>query len=207
MYVRTGRSGELTPMAILRTPIIKFRCSGQLAKTIVLYTWKSLQCVRAYVVPLDPHTPDQLVQRARMRTATRWWNHNQNTRAGRDAWNQFRTTHKKHMTGFSAFCSEIMRQIPTVPTAHFATHCVTTAPHTVTVYMQTADFSEPELEPGYFWVYYSTLPWSDKFALSVSQTIPAILTVTLPDTVALPVYLLIWKKRYRSGIMLSQTPS
>lgn len=186
--------------------MIKFRCSGQLGRTIVLYTWKSLQCVRQYVVGRDPRTPAQLVQRSRMTTAVAWWQYNQNPDANRPAWAHLRTSYKKHMTGFSLFCSNFMRQILTTPTAHFATHAANTAPNTVTVYLQPADFSAPALEPGYFIVYYSTLPWTDSNPVSAVEIIPAILTVTLPATVAFPLYILLRKGYYRSGIMHVPAP-
>ena len=51
-------------MAKLKAPLLSLGASGAIAKTMVFFGWKGLNCVREYVVPSNPKTAAQLAQRA-----------------------------------------------------------------------------------------------------------------------------------------------
>lgn len=53
-------------MAKLKGPLFSLGASGQLAKTLVFGAWKGLNTVRSYVVPANPKSAAQLIQRAFM---------------------------------------------------------------------------------------------------------------------------------------------
>lgn len=50
-------------MAKLNAPLFSFQASGQLAKALVYFGWKGLNVVRSYVVPANPQSAAQTVQR------------------------------------------------------------------------------------------------------------------------------------------------
>lgn len=51
-------------MAKLKAPLMSLGASGQLGKTLVYFAWKGLNVVREYVVPSNPQTAAQIIQRA-----------------------------------------------------------------------------------------------------------------------------------------------
>ena len=51
-------------MAKLKAPLLSLGASGQLAKTLVFFSWKGINAVREYVVPANPDTTKQQTQRA-----------------------------------------------------------------------------------------------------------------------------------------------
>lgn len=55
-------------MAKLKAPLMSMGASGKLAGALVFFPWKGLNCVREYVVPSNPDTPLQGVQRGYVTT-------------------------------------------------------------------------------------------------------------------------------------------
>lgn len=53
-------------MAKLKAPLFSFGASGKLADALVFLPWKGLNCVREYVVPANPKSDDQVVQRGNL---------------------------------------------------------------------------------------------------------------------------------------------
>lgn len=60
-------------MAIVRTPLLSFSASGKIAKSIVFSRWKGLNTARQYVVPANPNTAAQQVQRGLFATLAAVW--------------------------------------------------------------------------------------------------------------------------------------
>lgn len=56
-------------MAKLKGPLMSLGASGKLANTLVFFPWKGLNVVREYVVPSNPKTALQIVQRGYMTEA------------------------------------------------------------------------------------------------------------------------------------------
>lgn len=50
-------------MAKLSAPLFSFGAAGKLAKALVYFGWKGLDCVRSYVIPSNPKTAAQVTQR------------------------------------------------------------------------------------------------------------------------------------------------
>lgn len=122
-------------MAKLRTPLMGFSARGQIAKSVVAYKWKSLNCLRAYVIPSDPKTPAQLAQRATHRTAHeawRDWYADSNTRA---AWDLFKRTYRRKGAGYNAYMSNAIREINRTPDPFFVTNITRLNPLLATAYM------------------------------------------------------------------------
>lgn len=55
-------------MAKLTGPFFSLGASGAIAKTLVAFPWKGLNCLRKYVVPANPNTTAQQTQRGYLRT-------------------------------------------------------------------------------------------------------------------------------------------
>jgi len=56
-------------MAKLVAPLFSFGASGKLGNALVFFPWKGLDVVRSYVVPTNPNTAGQIVQRGYMADA------------------------------------------------------------------------------------------------------------------------------------------
>lgn len=56
-------------MAKVNAPLFSFNASGSLAKSLVFFGWKGLDCVRSYVTPTNPKTAGQVTQRGYMTAA------------------------------------------------------------------------------------------------------------------------------------------
>jgi hypothetical protein len=50
-------------MAKLNAPLFSFNAAGKLANSLVYFAWKGLDCVRSYVIPANPKTAAQVIQR------------------------------------------------------------------------------------------------------------------------------------------------
>jgi len=50
-------------MAKVNAPLFSFNAAGQLAKSLVYFGWKGLDCVRSFVIPSNPKTAAQVTQR------------------------------------------------------------------------------------------------------------------------------------------------
>ena len=56
-------------MAKLRGPLFSLSASGAIAKTLVYFGWKGLKVVRQWVMPTNPDTDAQKIQRAYLTAA------------------------------------------------------------------------------------------------------------------------------------------
>ena len=55
-------------MAKLKAPLLSFGASGAIGKSIVYFPWKGLDAVREYVIPTNPKTALQTIQRGYLTT-------------------------------------------------------------------------------------------------------------------------------------------
>jgi len=53
-------------MAKVNAPLMSFGASGALAKALVYFSWKGIDCVRQFVIPSNPKTTKQTTQRTYM---------------------------------------------------------------------------------------------------------------------------------------------
>ncbi len=56
-------------MAKLKGPLMSLGASGKLANTLVFFPWKGLNVVREYIVPSNPKTALQIIQRGHLTAA------------------------------------------------------------------------------------------------------------------------------------------
>jgi hypothetical protein len=90
-------------MAILKTPLLSFSARGKIAKTLVFMGWKGLNTVRQYVVPANPQTTAQTVQRDLLTDIVAAWRNFFVTTSGRDAWMKQAGQESSPMSGFNSF--------------------------------------------------------------------------------------------------------
>jgi len=55
-------------MAKLKAPLFSFEARGKIADALVYFPWKGINCVRQYVIPANPKTDPQIIQRGHLTT-------------------------------------------------------------------------------------------------------------------------------------------
>ena len=90
-------------MAKVTGPLFSLSASGQIAKTLVFMKWKGIDDVRKYVIPANPNTAAQQVQRAFITAALAMWHVTDWIAADLTAWNLLATTLGRVMSGFNSF--------------------------------------------------------------------------------------------------------
>ena len=97
-------------MAKLTAPLLSLAASGQIGKAMVIFGWKGIQVARQYVVPANPKTTLQQIQRNRLDAAVDEWQGAAYTATDQTAWNRFAGTLEKVMSGFNAMMRTHMAQ-------------------------------------------------------------------------------------------------
>ena len=90
-------------MAKVKTPLLSFSASGQIAETLVYFDWKGLDVVRSYAIPANPKTAGQQAQRSHFTNAVNAWHTVPLTATDVAAWNRYAPTLADIMSGFNAF--------------------------------------------------------------------------------------------------------
>ncbi|MBA7636415.1 hypothetical protein ES703_44033 [subsurface metagenome] len=93
-------------MAKLKGPFMSLGASGQLGKTLVAFPWKGLHCLRTYVVPANPQTDAQTVQRNFFTDAVTAWHTAAYNALDAVAWNRLAGIADKIMSGFNRMIRE-----------------------------------------------------------------------------------------------------
>lgn len=60
-------------MALVNGPLFSLDASGKLANSLVYSKWKGRSLVREYVIPANPRSLSQTIQRGVFTALTRWW--------------------------------------------------------------------------------------------------------------------------------------
>lgn len=97
--------------ATLTAPLFSFGAAGQLAKSLVFFSWKGLKVVRSYVVPANPKTANQTTQRSHMTAAVAEWHAATYTADDVTAWNRLAGIAAAIMSGFNRMCQEFITEI------------------------------------------------------------------------------------------------
>lgn len=95
-------------MAKVNAPLLSFEARGQIAKAVVHFPWKGINAVRQYVIPANPQSADQTVQRNFMTDAVAEWHGMTPTAADVIAWNRYAGTLAKIMSGYNAFVKSFL---------------------------------------------------------------------------------------------------
>lgn len=73
-------------MALVNGPLFSLSASGQLGKALVYSRWKGRDYVREYVIPANPRTLPQFLQRGLLTAASRWWAGLANDTGAQESW-------------------------------------------------------------------------------------------------------------------------
>jgi hypothetical protein len=137
-------------MAKVRGPLISLDSHGQLGKTIVFSKWKNIPYVRAYVIPKNPRTPQQVANRDRFRWVIQQYHiwAQPNAQLYRDGYNWIVNRKRLSMPGIAYFVSVYMTG--TVETRVFYSRLEPVyTPEDITITCRT---SSPNRETEYiFW--------------------------------------------------------
>lgn len=95
-------------MAKVISPLLSGKAYGQIMKSLVFFPWKSLNCVRGYVIPSNPNTSDQQAQRTKLTNAVDKWHDTALIDDDKTAWNLLASTFAEVMSGFNAFVKKMI---------------------------------------------------------------------------------------------------
>lgn len=90
-------------MGKVKGPLFSLGASGQIGKALVYFPWKGVNAVREYVIPANPKSAAQIVQRNYLHAVVDNWHQFSFTDADRIAWNRYAGILPKAMSGFNAF--------------------------------------------------------------------------------------------------------
>ena len=90
-------------MAKVTGPLFSLSASGQLAKTLVYMKWKGIQDVRKYVVPANPNSALQVIQRGYFHTTIDLWHSTVWNALDKVAWNLLASVQDSVLSGFNTF--------------------------------------------------------------------------------------------------------
>jgi len=98
-------------MAKVKGPLMSMDARGQLGKSLVFLGWKGLKTVRSHVVPANPQTDAQQLQRGHMTDAVSLWHSMVYNVLDFDAWRVLAGIQVKAMSGFNVFCKRVIALI------------------------------------------------------------------------------------------------
>lgn len=187
-------------MARLDTPLLSFHARGQIAKTLVAYVWKGLDCVREYVVPHDPKSPLQLIARHNFRRSIHAWRIYLQDLDVVDAWHRLAAQDPRPLTGYTAAYSELIYAFQLINEPSFVAALTPVAGGNAQFKMLNMEDGSQGAEPGHFHIYRGSEV--DAMSLFDSQPIDPAGDVNVTGLVfpGSTVYLQLVKQQIRSGI-------
>lgn len=93
-------------MAKLTAPLFSLKASGQLGKSLVYLNWKGINDVRTYVIPANPKSNLQNIQRGYMIDGVDMWHANAWNAADLTAFNNWAGVSGAAMSGFNRVIKE-----------------------------------------------------------------------------------------------------
>jgi len=96
-------------MAKVTGPLFSLSASGQIAKSLVFMKWKGIDDVRKYVIPANPKSTDQLIQRGIFEDAVTEWHAAAYNTLDVAAWNLFASVQDKVMSGFNSMVKTFVK--------------------------------------------------------------------------------------------------
>lgn len=91
-------------MALVNGPLFSLSASGQLGKALVYSRWKGRDYVREYVIPANPRTLAQFIQRGFITAASRWWAGLANEAGAQASWDGAASA--QNISAFNALVSD-----------------------------------------------------------------------------------------------------
>ena len=95
-------------MAKVNLPLMSASASGKIAKSLVYFNWKGIDVVRSYVIPSNPKTTSQMVQRGYFSNSVDLFHNTSFTDLDRSAFNLAATASKIVMSGFNWFMQQVV---------------------------------------------------------------------------------------------------
>ncbi|MBA7677017.1 hypothetical protein ES703_85265 [subsurface metagenome] len=89
-------------MAKLKGPLFSLGAAGQLGKTLVYFPWKGINAVRTYVIPANPQSDEQIIQRDYLKDGVTEWHGAAYSGDDVGAWNRYAGILAKIMSGFNS---------------------------------------------------------------------------------------------------------
>lgn len=157
-------------MAKTTAPLFGFGASGAIGQAIVFGTWKGINVARRYVVPANPQSSAQSVQRGYLTAAVTEWHTTGATALDGDdksAWNRYAGVLGR-MSGFNAFVRAWVDELVaggTVP-GHFFNLDVTAATATAFAADIDSDIAGTPTATLHLGVTKTFFPYTDTAALS-----------------------------------------
>lgn len=90
-------------MAKVKAPFLSLSASGTIAKTLVASVWKGVKYMRSYVVPANPRTPAQTLQRNNFTALVTEWHNPLRLAVDKIAFNKRASIQRLVMSGFNVF--------------------------------------------------------------------------------------------------------
>lgn len=188
-------------MAVLKAPLLSIDARGKFANAIVFSGWKGLKVARQHVVPANPKTAAQIIQRDFLAAVVSAWKNHFLGTEGREAWDRSALNDSRPMSGFNMFSSQALHMIQTDADASFCDTMTETAAQKVTFGMENLDDGVAGDEAGNFEIWVgstiSGMTLSEEVAIVAGDVVG---TVDLGDVDDV-VYCKVRKDSYdRSGI-------
>lgn len=98
-------------MAKVKMPLMSASASGQVAKSLVYFSWKGLDVVRSYVIPANPNTSSQQTQRGYFSNAVELFHDTEFQDVDRSALNLAASVEKNAMSGFNWFIKKVVEAL------------------------------------------------------------------------------------------------
>lgn len=193
-------------MAIIKNPTASLYELGILSETLDVYVWKGLTVVRKHSHAFDPRNPAQLVQRARMTDGVHWWKYNGHPVDVRDSWNRLAQYKTLHLPGYHVGLGNIMKAAGQYPNPRIVTHALHWHPWLIVIHLRNLDLDTFDPEPGPFLVAYGNAPQSLTTIVSLHPGTGGSLQLYPPPGWTPPIYLHVYKKHSRSGIVKTTQP-
>jgi len=188
-------------MATVQSPLLSLGARGKIAGTLVFSTWKGLKTARQLVIPANPKSDAQIVQRDLFAAAVAFWRGFLVDATERTAWNLQASKEPTPMSGFNSYQSNSLGVSKTDPDGSFAASAAGGA-QTINYTMLNLDAGDTGDEAGDFSLF-AGLTHSN-LVLQTTGTISAGtlgITVTAPALLDVPAYYQIRKGGFvRSGI-------
>jgi hypothetical protein len=145
-------------MAIVKAPLLSLDARGKLGSAIVYSGWKGIQTARAYVIPANPNSTAQGIQRGFVTVLMTSYHTYFTNAIMRTDWNRLALYMASTMSGFNAWMKNALMAYKVSDTASFALSCAASGSHVATWTMKNLKDGTTGTEAGNYDIYKGTTP-------------------------------------------------
>lgn len=193
----------LTPpekaVAKLLAPLLSFSASGKLANSIVAFSWHGINCLRSYVIPHNPRTPEQQANRQHIKIATFAWKNYLLAPLAREGWTNWATIDERPLTGYNAAVSNMTIAHRILGAVNFGNGSIWLDNQTLRIYLFNGQTGQPLNEGVTYTIYYGALPETLDQTVSVPQTVAGYIDLAFGVPQLAIVYFNLYNTVYRNG--------